>query len=308
MKTIKYINIATICAVIMLSSCNKDGANMNSINEVDLTTQKLIEFKNKLNSKDGSFLSLEDATWNLEGLLNYENANNHHDMKDIIHQYDTLVYNFQSLKISFSELGVIYSDLNHRLDQHLQLNPHSTFDLIDLETVQSYNQVEIIMISAIGQPNTKLQYNPFISTDYWRWGWSLGKCDGTLVGSDAAQQLKVRFNNPVGSFVSGYYTNVEMKSVHPINYPDPNSPSTYMMFLASGIGEYPQANPPCISPNDLNYYLGKFDYIKDLNCPSGKKFRNSNVLSGTGTGTNNWNVYHSYELYYGKFTSGSSGN
>lgn len=312
MKKIKYITVLSMCAFMTFSSCKKDNENGPEVNNQDQTTQKLIDFKNKLNSKDGNSITVENATWHLEGLLNYENANNNHDMNSIIHQYDTLTYDFSGENINYNELGVVYLDLNKKLNQYIQLNPNSKFDLIDLNLVKSDNEITVVMISSFGTSSAKLNYQPFGSSDYWRWGWNLGKCDGAFIGYDAADQLKYKFNNPIGNFVPGYYTSVEMKSIFFSSYPDPSYPGAfgeYMMFFTSGYGSGPGTNnEPCISPSDLNYYLGKFDYIKDLNCPSGKRFKNANVIETIPGSIGTWGRAHDYQLYYGVFNSGPNPN
>lgn len=313
MKKIKYITVLSMCAFITFSSCKKETENAPEINSQDQTTQKLIEFKNKLNSKDGSTLSIESANWHLEGLLNYEKANNDHNLTNISHFYDTLFFNFSSETINIGQLEVVYLNLNKKLNNHLQLIPNSKFDLIDLNFVSSNNETSIVMISSIGSESTKYIYQTFGSADYWRWGWNLGKCDGTMTGQDGADQLKNRFNTPLNKpYYPGYYTNVEMKTILPSSYPDPNYTGAfynYMIFWAGGQGSGPgYNNEPCISPNDLNYYLSKFDYIKDLNCPTGKSFKNANVIEDISAGLNYWDRRHNYELYYGTFIREISSN
>lgn len=294
-----------MCAFMTFFSCKKDNENGPEVNNQDQTTQKLIEFKNKLNSKDGSSLNIENATWHLEGLLNYENANNNHDMNNINHHYDTLTYDFSGDIINYNELGVVYIDLNKKLNQYILLNPNSKFDLIDLNLVKSDNELTVVMISSFGTSSAKLNYQPFGSSDYWTWGNNTGKCDGSFVGTDAADQLKYRFNNPIGNFVPGYYTGIvsvfEYYNSHPIPYP-------YRIFMTTGHGSSPGTHGPCISPESLNYFLGQFDYVKDINCPSGKKFKNVNVLEDISTMGNNWAVAHYYQLFYGTFTPGSPNN
>lgn len=295
-----------MCAIMIFTSCKKES-NLAPENCTDnQITQKLIDFKSKLVSKDGNSLNIESATWSLEGLLNYENANNEHNLNNLIHYYDTLSFNLPNTTITYTELNELYSLLVKKLNIHQQITPNSKFDLIDLNIVKSDNKITVVMVSATGIEMSKYIYAQFTSTDYWRWGWNLGKCDGTYVGSDAADKLKDRFNNPFNG-VPGYYTNVEMKNAFFYNYPDPSFSGSYMMFFASGEGQNPPVEP-CISPNDLNYYLSKFDYIKDLNCPTGKKFKNANVLEDIPTLMNTWGRAHKYELYYGNFTSGASTN
>lgn len=301
-----------MCAFITFTSCKKESDNASVNNTQDQTTQKLIEFKNKLNSKDVNSISIENATWYLEGLLNYEKANNEHNMADLTYNYDTISYIVTSETFSYEQLETVYLNLNKILNHYIQLAPNAKYDLIDLSIVKASNEVKVIMISSAGVVAGKYQYQIFGSTDYWVWGWNLGKCGsycGNNTGADAADQLKYRFNNPLNKpYIPGYYTNVEMKTIRFDTYPDQNYSGTfnhYMMFWASGPGSGPGSYAPCISPDELNYYLSKFDYIKDLNCPTGKKFKSANVIEDISCGLDYWDRAHDYQLYYGTFVSGA---
>ncbi len=108
-----FIFIAIVGLVFV--SCKKESnlALENSPN--NQTTQKLIDFKNKLNSKDGGSLCIESATWHLEGLLNYENANNDHKMNNLSFNYDTLQFNYLANELTYPEMEVIYKALKNKL-------------------------------------------------------------------------------------------------------------------------------------------------------------------------------------------------
>ncbi len=307
MKKIKRITLLSMCAIMIFTSCKKES-NLAPENCTDnQTTQKLIDFKSKLVSKDGNSLNIESATWSLEGLLNYENANNEHNLNNLIHYYDTLSFNLPNTTITYTELNELYSLLVKKLNIHQQITPNSKFDLIDLEIMQTNNQTNVIMVSSTGVEISKLQYNPFTSTDYWRWGFNQGKCDGTCVGSDAADQLKYRFNNPVNvHLVIGYYTGIVSRNEYFNSHPLPDG--RYIMFMTTGPGSSPGTPGPCISPEELNFFLSHFDFIKDINCPAGKKFKNANVVEDIATMDNNWAAAHFYQLFYGTFTSGASSN
>lgn len=127
--------------------------------------------------------------------------------------------------------------------------------------------------------------------------------NSSYVGQDACDQLRIRFNSPLNKpYIEGYYTSVvcvnEYHNSHPL------STSQYRMFMSSGSGSSPSV--VCISPDQLNFYLGNFDYIKDINCPIGKQFKNVNVLEDYATMDNYWMIAHLYKLYYGTFVPGAS--
>jgi hypothetical protein len=214
MKILKYITLMTILAIFAFTSCKKDSNIVGVKSSQNETTQKLIDFKNSLNSKNGVTLSFESANWYMEGLLNFERANNDHNFNELTHYYDTISNNFTGTSINYNELNNLYITFNNILDKHIESTPNSKFDLIDLNFINSNNEIIIVMISSIGVENTKYIYPQFTSTDYWKWGWNLGKCDGTLVGQDAADKLEYTFIHPTNpNLLPGYFINVEMKTV-----------------------------------------------------------------------------------------------
>jgi hypothetical protein len=314
MKILKYITLMTILAIFAFTSCKKDSNIVGVKSSQNETTQKLIDFKNSLNSKNGVTLSFESANWYMEGLLNFERANNDHNFNELTHYYDTISNNFTGTSINYNELNNLYITFNNILDKHIESTPNSKFDLIDLNFINSNNEIIIVMISSIGVENTKYIYPQFTSTDYWKWGWNLGKCDGTLVGQDAADKLEYTFNHPTNpNLLPGYFINVEMKTVYPQNYPDPNYPGAFykfMLFWTGGAGSGPNNNlyEPCIAPSELNYYVSKFDYIRIQNCPSGKVFKNVHVVDTSTGGLTSWNRAHNYQLNYGTFIPNGGGN
>ena len=73
-----------------------------------------------------------------------------------------------------------------------------------------------------------------------------------------------------------------------------------MIFWASGPGYNPPSEP-CLSPLELNYYLSKFEFIKNNCKPNGKTFKNVEVNGTFGLQINTWERIHYYTLYYGIF-------
>jgi hypothetical protein len=54
----------------------------------------------------------------------------------------------------------------------------------------------------------------------------------------------------------------------------------------------------------LNYYLSKFDYIKEQTLPSGKTFKNVEVFRDYIPSVPNYTYGHSYYIYGGIFVIG----
>ncbi len=175
--------------------------------------------------------------------------------------------------------------------------------MIALEIQSTDNGINVVLVSVIGVRSSKYLYTQFGSDDYWRWGYNQGKCDGTYVGTDAADQLRIRFNSPLNkTYIEGYYTSVVCINEYCNTHPLPNY--QYRMFFDSGSG----STPPmvCLSPDQLNFYLSNFDFIKDKNCPIGKQFKCANVIEDFALLDDSWMIAHFYKLYYGTFVSGAS--
>ena len=184
------------------------------------------------------------------------------------------------------------------------------FDLIDININYSGLKSGETIITMVAPSGYHLigNYIAFEDYDYWFWGWNLGRCGDYInnnVGTDAADKLQIRFNNPINPYEPGYFTSIEEKQAwpHETVYADPNYPGSWypaMIFDVAGLGANPPSEP-CLSPLELNYYLSKFDFIKNNCKPTGKVFRNVEVIDEHGLSTQYWERLHYYILYYGIF-------
>lgn len=308
-----------LIATIALSSCSKetDPSNKHTeLNKPSKTTKLILDFKEKLNLKSIATLENDSATWYLEGLLNFENANNTHNLGYLEFFNDTLVLSTSGTSIDMDDLNTAYAYFTQKLNQisQQQNNPDFKFDLVNLEILTSNlkNGETKITMNASGGQNLVGVYLAFGDTDYWRWGWDLGICEGGHIGTDAADMLELRFNNPAAGVnpLPGYFTEVETRVAwfSATQWYDPNYTLGWMpqkLFYANGTGNNP--NPePCLSPNDLNYYLSKFDEIKNSLKPVNKQFKNVEVEEDFYTSTGTWSRGHDYYLNFGKFNLNNS--
>lgn len=311
MKKIYYFLSLFLLIAITLTSCQKEKSevkNEQTKSDATIITRLLKSFKLNLLSKSGEPMAADSAEWYLEGLLNLEKANNNHLFGDVDFYYDTLLITIVDEQISVNDLNYLYSSIDAWVESiRLQSgNEDYTFDVIDLnlETSGLKSDAQNLIVSLSGGVlGTGLNYNPFGPSDYWYWGFELGKCGnyiGQYVGRDATTELEYRFNHPLSPPVAGYFTSVEKVTVFPGYDPivdDPNSPNgSYMIFSQGGIGyEYDY----CIPPSELNYYLSKFDYIRDARKPACKEFKTVDVSYTFSQGLGYWDHVHYYEIFYG---------
>ncbi len=317
----KKIIIIFVVAVFALTACKKE--NVNNVKNTQQTDSKKIEalilnFKDKLenNLKDGTTYVADSATWYVEALLNYEQANNAHNFTGLEFFKDSVLLNSINGEIPIQELNDAYSYFNGIIATILQQanDPLLNVDLIDVsfdETGLKDGSVEMEIVVSTGR-GTTINYTLFGSDDYWHWGFELGACStnqSTLV-TDASNLLEYKFNHPISVGQSGWFTNVVYEDIrgsdHSVFY-DTNNPGPYcdyMIFLFDPL--FPPQDEPCLSPDELNYYLSKFDYIKSYvqqNTPalSGKTYKSVEVLDDIIYGVEGSGL-HLYRLYYGTFS------
>ena len=309
MKLYKYrLLTAIMAAAVIFASCSKDGVDNNSQSpsETNKTTQKLISFRQDLFSKNGGSMTSDSAEWHLEGLLNFEQANNTHEFIQVEFLYDTLTWPASNGVINYEGLQQVYASVND-LAQNMALqsgNPDYTFDVIDLQVIEtglkSGEQAMVVALSG-GLLGTIPTYVGFGTDDYWYWGSQLGKCDdfSGFIGRDAATELESHIKQAVSQ--PGYFVSVVGFEVHPWDFETNDNPfGDYMSFYNAGSGSEP-LDPYCMSPAELNYYLSKFDYIKNTLKPTDKQYKTVSVGAWKLlTGGNSWMHIHHYFIYYGK--------
>ena len=314
MKLYKYrLLTAIMAAAVIFASCSKDGVDHDSQStaETNKTTQKLISFRQDLFSKNGGSMTSDSAEWHLEGLFNFELANNTHLFEQLEFLYDTLAWPESNGEINFENLQQLYANVNE-LAQTLASqngNPDYTFDVIDLQVLETglksgEKAVVVAIASGLAIP-TYIGFNfEFGPTDYWSWGWKEGKCDdftGQYDGFDATTELEKRFNS--AQFGNGYFVSVEEVWGEPGDFPAVDNPfGSYMIFentqSSSGLTY-------CISPEEMNYYLSKFGHIKNFLKPTGKSFKNVAVIDDFIPMGSPFPILHRYRFYYGNFIAGN---
>ena len=294
------VMVATAVAVV---SCKKDTQNATS-NPKNQSAQAfdpshitdmnayLKDFKKKmqLETKGNETLSMENARWHLESVLNYTYGDAGHQTSDI--QCDTFYYTLLA-----EHDGITLSQLNDAFN-FLSLDVESAYhdcDLPDKSVLAIQTMFEngcedhnilvksVLSIRGLFEPN----YMWFDSTDYWNEYYRKhdngteiggGKCGpyvGECMNSGAPKELTKKANLhilPI-SCCEGYRTYVLNPVYAQIIPEDPeimdymmdlNSPSGYKLFVQ-------HTDDGCIPPYEMNYYLGKSQEIIQHFKPIGKE-------------------------------------
>jgi hypothetical protein len=241
----------------------------------------------------------DTAEWYLEGLLNYEQANNTHEFSQVEFSRDTLTWPAGNGEISFQDLQGLYTTINEMAaDIAIQNgNPSYTFDIIDLQLIETNlkndeQSVEVTLSGGIKGPTPT--YTSFGSEDYWYSGGLQGKCDefiGQCIGRDATTELEDHFT--LAATEPSYFISISTVYARAHDYETSDNPFGYYMMWA----ENSNHSNNCLSPDELNYYLSKWNYIKNLNKPEDKTFCSVDVYSDCIVGSGN--DFYTYILKYG---------
>lgn len=207
MKKNYHYPVLYLLALVLFFGCQKEKPEPTqglALVNTSAVTKRLIAFKQNLQSKSNEALAADSAEWYLEGLLNLELANNTHEFGDVDFFHDTIALTVTDGQISLDELSMLYTSIDAWAEalQQQSGNEDYTFDIVDLniETtgLKSGTQNLIVTLSG-GGLGTGLNYTPFGTTDYWYWGYGLGKCGeySGYIGKDASTELQRKFRNPI---------------------------------------------------------------------------------------------------------------
>ena len=296
-----FLTLFLLCAFAFIS-CQKDKAEIkdeSTKSEVAKITRQLQIFKQNLQLKSGETLPADSAEWYLEGLLNYEQANNTHQFIQIEFFNDTLAWPEGNGVISNQDLQVVYASVNELAQNRAQQNgnPDYTFNVVDLQVIETglkNGEKAVVVNLSGGLPGTIPTYIGFLADDYWTSGGLQGKCDiysGLCIGRDATTELEYHFT--FAATIPGYYISVSTAYAHAIDYETDDNPYGYYMMWV----ENENHSNNCLSPGELNYYLSKWDYIKNTNKPVNKTFITVDVKNDCIVGFGD--DFYTYELKYG---------
>ena len=335
-------------AVAIFFACTKEKETKISHNNMrkavvlkeDDMSAYLKQFKEKMQSatRGDESLSLEDAQWHLEAVLNYTYGEAGYQTTEI--QCDTFYYELPTdgNEVTLARLNEAFITLSKDVENAYADCNLPEKSILAIQTVfgNESKDDDIVVRTILNIRGFVTIPMWFDSTDYWNEGYhdygdgyieAGGKC-GPYVGehpeSGAPFELTRKLNLRIpdyGCFQgSGYFTDIEhiVLSRHEhYYYPydnfvyDENSPCHYKIYYRNEDPHEPWASNPggCICPEDMNYYLSKGPELINHYCPLGKDvisaYYQSDVM--VGFGSRDGNCFHELVLEYGTFHCNGAG-
>ncbi len=342
--------LAIVIVAVVIIACKKEKSmsseaveNIEMISKEDDMNAYLKQFKERMQSasRGDETLSIEDARWHLEAVLNYTYGDAGHPFSDI--QCDTFYYKLpaQNEGITFAQLNQAFIEFSESVEEayaYCSL-PGKSVLAIQTKFERENKDVDISVQSILsigGSINTINMW--FDYTDYWNERYydygggdidAGGKC-GPYLGEhpesgaplELTRKLNLRIPVDVCPQDNAYYTDIAQIVLNPHNffnyYPyddfvyDEDSPCHYKIYYRNEDPHEPWASNPggCICPEDMNYYLSKGLELINHYCPSGKvvigAYYRSNVMVGIGSRDDN--CFHELVLDYGVLHCTGGGN
>ena len=276
--------------VLIFSACKKESSNKitQTSNQEIYWTQEDIEIQNQIlefqdkvknnNFKSGEQMTLENAIWYLEALLNYNYSNPDSSFVnltvDTTFEFNMLVNNETVAEAAF--------DMEEHIVDFLNAMPNSIKFMVASDVSIKSNEFKdgtktITITSGYGSEyiHNPSCYTPFGENDYWQHGFDWGGCEtNTATSSDAAKEIQYKINNPNCQLIdptnNTYVINLNPISISADWYPAQNYDNDnwldYLMYYEddaidnNGIIKYIDG---CLEPEEMNFYLqGTLDVIQ----------------------------------------------
>ena len=295
--------LATVAAIVIACTKEKETTvdqssnQMTSVSKEDDMSAYLKHFKEKMQSaeKGNETLSLEDARWHLEAVLNYTYGDAGYQTSEI--QRDTFYCKIpcQGEEIAFVQLNEVFSLFSNSIEKAFAecVLPEKSILVIQTRIKTDSKDGDLIIQTILSTRGQSTMPNPywFDSTDYWSEyyfvdengvGYAGGKCGpyaGQCLDSGAPNELTKKANLWIPHYGCGsgyrlYFTGVEYEvrkhGSEDLFLDDPNSPCGYKIYVNPLDPDNPYHNPThCIPPEDMNYYISVFPEILEHYKPEG---------------------------------------
>jgi hypothetical protein len=264
----------------------------------DDVLKKINAFKAKLDKieagtmpETGTGTTVNDAIWNIEALVNSRYARANESFAQLASAKSTIIVALNDDgTIDNNALLVAVNQSKQKLTNQYQSFSENEKHVIAIDIRKKEPQVEsatnIILevegVYGLRRPLSSLSFGP---SDWWHWGFELGRCDvapPTRV-SDAALQLSLKLNRraivePI------YFTDVELREFVGGTFPNPddmtpddNDRDFLTYFQDRNLPNYNVL--ACLSPSDMNFYLAGGRTVINLLKPTGKSFINIDLHS-----------------------------
>ena len=319
--------LALAMAAVVIIACNKEKAEIKTFAETETISKEddmsayLKHFKEKMQSaaKGDETLSMEDARWHLEAVLNYTYGDAGRQISDI--QCDTFYYvlPINGDEVSLAQLNEAFDSLSADVEKSLATCDLPDKSILAIQTRLKNDRRDDFVVIQVTM-DVRGCYSgavsiPFGLTDYWFENEGAGKCGpylGECVGMGAVQALESKINSNLPAYQCfqghGYFTDfdsIAIEDSYIYHYlEDSLSPYGYRIHYH---GCPTWQFPTCLSPDDLNYYLVEaLKLVNELKPVGNEIVRMTNeyyeaVPIGYRFG------YHHYTFIYGKYNCSGSG-
>jgi hypothetical protein len=318
------LSLAVLLFAAVFYSCSKQGqtepaglATEIYQSEADILIEnKIIAFKGKMellrknpSYKSGETISVDSAVWYLKAALNYTYARAGVDFNHLSNDSAAISVSLTNGEIAENELPDIYLqilDSVRAIYNAAEGNDKNLYMVNVAPSDASVNSTDLTIYAATGTTAPTYIYGQFDETDYWYWGGGLGKCNayqGQHIGEDATTVLEYRINHPLVSYPPGTYfipDDDPTQWFYPWDYEDEYSPNGYYrLFNIEGL--FPPQDDPCLSPDEMTYYLyDGVEYIMQDNKPTGKYLTLGEVRWYIATPPTGFLWYHYVRFTYGE--------
>ncbi|NPD48279.1 MULTISPECIES: hypothetical protein [unclassified Lentimicrobium] len=296
----RIYNIFLLLGVIAITmvACEKDedySKQSNTENEVywseeDVKIQnQILDFQNKIKNnsfKDGEMMSVEDAVWNMEALLNFNYSTPDLQINNLTVDKSFIIdLSVENDMVSYSDVVAAVFEMEEHLLATLNSLPGADNFIFATDISIGNNELKngslkISMTTGFGSEyvDNPGVYIPFGENDYWRYGYGEGGCGiNNSDNSDAAKEIEYKINNIenielIDPYVDSYIVDLTPKEIIADNYANPDDvPNSngilldnwldYAMYYEMERIEYPIDG--CLEPIEMNFYLqGTLDVIQ----------------------------------------------
>ncbi len=332
MKKVKILSVAlalTIVAAVIIA-CTKEketkvtqkSSELVTVSKEDDMSVYLNQFKEKMQSstKGDETLTMEDARWHLEAVLNYTYGDVGHQISCI--QCDTFYYKLPTDggRVSLDRLNEAFNSLSMDVENAFAACVLPDKSILDIQTrFENESRDGIVTVQTIMDVRgwiASILPSPFGPDDYWfenDWSGKCGPYVGECIGTGSVQALesKINSNLPLVKCYqgSGYFTDIDSIAIYDDyileHLQDSLGPYGYRIHYKGGpTWQY----PTCLSPDDLNYYLVEALKLVNELKPVGKEIIRVTNVYEQYVPIGYYLGFHLYTFKYGKFNCNGGGD
>jgi hypothetical protein len=259
---------------------DKPIENDDVFKKIDAFKAKIAKIESGTMPETDNGTSETDAIWNIEALMNSQHGRADKPFTKINSATSTIrVALNDDGTISNSALLTALNDAEQKLTEQFGAVNGANKHVIAIDISRKVPQVEsassvlLNVSSSVGSggPAPPPPTDPFGVGDDWLWGFQLGKCSGTNVGTDAADRLNEEIN-PRFISVCTFFTDIDIVQTSlglvNSNSPGPNIRSNLFFFRTSTLSNFSN----CIDAFDMNFYFHGAKTMINILKPSGKNF------------------------------------